>query len=128
MLPLTVSKICRISALFKAGSYKSYKNYMLELVTIQLLGIWGSMAVLSYLAESPLIGFSDRLHSTASSSSASLVNGSSYRNLADYVASASSVDAGHLRKEQELMKQNLVELSRQLEDVKDNLEGVTGVL
>ena len=28
VLPLTVSKICRISALFKAGSYKSYKNYI----------------------------------------------------------------------------------------------------
>ncbi len=28
MLPLTTDKICKASALFKAGGYKSYKNYI----------------------------------------------------------------------------------------------------
>ena len=113
---------------FRITGARTLSAWGLDPVTIQLLGRWGSMAVLSYLADSPLIGFSDRLHSTASSSTANLGDGSACRNLADYVASAPSVDTGHLHKEQELMKQNLLKLSRQLEDVKDNLEGVTGVL
>lgn len=86
------------------------------------------MAVLSYLADSPLIGFSDRLHSSTSSSSCARSDPGSGGNLAGYVTSAPSVESGHLREEQEIMRRNLVKLSNQLEDVKDNLEGVTAVL
>ena len=59
------------------------------------------MAVLSYLADSPLIGFSDRLHSGASSSSSTArPDPAAGGNLAGYVTSAPSVESGHLHKEQ----------------------------
>lgn len=65
----------------------------LDPVTIQLLGRWGSMAVLSYLAESPLIGFADRLRDSTSSSSLSGTALSSV-SLMDCVA-ASAMPSSH---------------------------------
>ena len=113
---------------FRITGARTLSAWGLDPVTIQLLGRWGSMAVLSYLADSPLIGFSDRLHSSTSSSSCARSDPGSGGNLAGYVTSAPSVESGHLREEQEIMRRNLVKLSNQLEDVKDNLEGVTAVL
>lgn len=46
---------------FRITGARTLSAWGLDPVTIQLLGRWGSMAVLSYLAESPLIGFADRL-------------------------------------------------------------------
>ena len=46
---------------FRITGARTLARHGLDCITIQLLGRWGSNAVLSYLAESPLDGFSERL-------------------------------------------------------------------
>ena len=71
---------------FRITGARALSAWGLDAVTIQLLGRWGSMAVLSYLAESPLVGFAERLQDTTFSSSSS--NTSSPANLVDCVIAA----------------------------------------
>ena len=78
---------------FRITAARTLSLWGLDLVTIQLLGRWGSMAVLSYLAESPLIGFADRLRDSTSSSSLSGTALSSV-SLMDCVA-ASAMPSSH---------------------------------
>lgn len=116
---------------FRITGARTLSAWGLDPVTIQLLGRWGSMAVLSYLAESPLIGFSDRLQSAstvAASSSSGLGKQFSRVKLSECVASAPCADTEHLHNEQEILRRELVEVTRQLEDVRDNLEGMAEVL
>eukprot|EP00435_Cladocopium_sp_Y103_P074311 s30_g48.t1 len=46
---------------FRITGARTLSSWGLDPITIQLLGRWGSNAVLSYLAETPLLSFSDRL-------------------------------------------------------------------
>ena len=51
---------------FRITGARTLASWGLDPITIQMLGRWGSSAVLGYLAETPLLGFSERLkgHST----------------------------------------------------------------
>ncbi len=50
------------------------------------------------------------------------------KDFTECVVSAWSADAEYLHKEQELMKRDLIKSARQLEDAKDNMEGMAEVL
>ena len=46
---------------FRITGARTLATWGLDQITMQLLGRWGSSAVLGYLAESPLLSFSERL-------------------------------------------------------------------
>lgn len=109
---------------FRITGARTLSAWGLDPVTIQLLGRWGSMAVLSYLAESPLIGFADRLKDTSLSSSSSSHSG-------ELVSLAECVTASAIPKPQdngvcnETIRRELNKLARDLENVRDDVEGIS---
>ena len=84
------------------------------------------MALLSYLAESPLIGFAERLQDTTSSSSSGATSSSG--SLVDCVA-ASPIPRSHdCDASGERIKSEINKLARELENVRDDIEGISQYL
>ena len=102
----------------------------LDAITIQLLGRWGSDAVLTYLAEAPLSNLGEKLHgplvrsrlTSLSSSSAPIQNDV----LANCVASKQMLDEHlELKSQLEDLTKQLADLKYRTSDIGSELEGVT---
>ena len=105
----------------------------LDPITVQLLGRWGSNAVLSYIAESPLNSVSDRLSNPLASQTIK-----SYTSGSTQLRPTELDDKAHVRQALEELKQfktdrcqfikTLDTINRRLEDVQDQLDGMGVVL
>ena len=105
---------------FRITGARTLSKWGLGPITIQLLGRWGSNAVLGYLAETPLLSFSDRLCNRIDS----LGNLSGFvksTDMEDADKAAASADRSELRREIE-------EIKKRLSDVASSLEGVSQVV
>eukprot|EP00435_Cladocopium_sp_Y103_P056907 s446_g19.t1 len=106
----------------------------LDPITIQLIGRWGSNAVLSYLAEAPLQGFHQRLGG-AMESYAPLQRERPLAFDYDITDLAKKVDVeslvrehNRLVKESDELKSEIVKLSNQPEDNEHKFEGIASAL
>lgn len=108
----------------------------LDAITIQLLGRWGTDAVLSYLAEAPLSNLGERLRGplkdsrlaaseTASSTSLALTDSS-----ANDCVLASQMLSEHveLKKTIKALTENYLGMSRSLEELSDQVDGIGHVI
>lgn len=111
---------------FRITAARTLSLWGLDPVTIQLLGRWGSMAVLSYLAESPLIGFADRLRDPTSSSSLSGTALSSV-SLMDCVAASAMPSSHDCDASNDRIRLEMDKLTRDMENVRvrDDIEGIS---
>ena len=106
---------------FRITGARTLASWGLDPITIQLLGRWGSNAVLGYLAETPLLSFSDRLSDRA---------GTTKRLGADLVR-ASDVDGNpgfDWSEEREKMREEISNLKMTVSDLATSLDGVSQVL
>ena len=110
-------------------------HHGLDPITIQLIGRWGSDAVLTYIAEAPPQGFADRI--ARSGLQAARIN--DQRSVRRALDTAGSLDLradlkGIVKemadqwKEQETLRQLIAELSRDASDTCHQLEGISIVL
>ena len=105
----------------------------LDPITVQLLGRWGSNAVLTYIAESPLSSLSDRLKAPlAERTMASAINGSSlpamgnFDDRAHYKKAIS--DCKEATSKSKEMMNMILDLTKQVGDMQDKLDGMSSVL
>ena len=113
---------------FRITGARTLSAWGLDPVTIQLLGRWGSMAVLSYLAESPLIGFADRLRDPNSIGGSATMEAQSSRSLAGSTVAAAAPCTQVLHVDSESIKSEMVKINKDLENIKDDLQGISHFL
>ena len=106
---------------FRITGARTLASWGLDPISIQLLGRWGSSAVLSYLAETPLLTFTDRL------------NSSQTKKLID--ASAVSVDnmelvecVKQLKLERDAQRKECREVSDRIENLSTAVDGIVQVI
>ena len=98
---------------FRITGARALARMGLDAITIQLLGRWGSDAVLSYLAEAPLANLGDKLKGTLSDN-----------RLAQHSSSSSSC---HLASERGIQWVGADEMMREHRNLKDQLESLARV-
>ena len=118
---------------FRITGARTLAHHGLDPITIQLIGRWGSDAVLTYIAEAPLQGFADRI--ARSGLQAARINDQrSVRRRALDTAGSLDLRAdlkgivkemADQRKEQETLRQLIAELSRDASDTCHQLEGIS---
>lgn len=94
---------------FRITGARTLSAWGLDPITIQLLGRWGSNAVLSYLAETPLLSFSDRL-----------TNRSAESHLSARHVAATDLDgrqSAEIVAEQDQLRRELRELKAEMSDL-----------
>ena len=102
---------------FRITGARTLAMWGLDPITIQLLGRWGSAAVLSYLSEAPLDSLVERLESTRHP-----------RQIVQPLAQAVRQDPSTLqneREERKLMLKHLQKVNHELEDLSIIVDGVT---
>lgn len=105
---------------FRITGARTLATWGLDPITIQLLGRWGSSAVLGYLAESPLLSFSERL---TGKSDGKMIH-------AEHVM-ASDMDGRNITEaaqERESLRREIAELKKQVGDLTMSLDGVVQVV
>ena len=105
---------------FRITGARTLASWGLDPITIQLLGRWGSSAVLGYLAETPLLAFSERLSDRAG-----------HQRLDARHIEATDLDGkltAHMLEERERYRNEIAELKSQVSDLATSLEGVSQVL
>ena len=114
---------------FRITGARTLCNWGLDPITIQLMGRWGSSAVLSYLAEAPLEGFHYRIGKPLNSSQ-ELVSSPEKITEMDARVGAESLVKEHNQPVacQQKMQESLDSVSRQVTDLEHQLEGVAIVL
>ena len=105
----------------------------LDAITVQLLGRWGSDAVLSDLSEAPLTNLGDRLREPMAGKKLQAVDLSSFqalRNPKDALVDAEAMCAEHISNREALkeMDKRLMAMGRELDSTKDALQGLTNVV
>lgn len=107
---------------FRITGARTLCEWGLDPITVQLLGRWGSSAVLSYLAESPLSTFSARLLPNATSDDDRPLA----RRLAEH--NQEQFDSQDDRHERRVLREQFAQLSKRFEDVTTAVEGMNEVL
>lgn len=105
---------------FRITGARTLSAWGLDPITIQLLGRWGPNAVLSYLAATPLLSFSDRL-----------TNRSAESHLSARHVAATDLDgrqSAEIVAEQDQLRRELRELKAEMSDLSTTLDGVSQVL
>ena len=104
---------------FRITGARTLAAWGLDPITIQLLGRWGSSAVLGYLAETPLLAFADRLGPNGNRKlSNKWISSTDADGLADHDA---AIERAQLRKE-------ISELRNRVSDLSAALDGVIEVV
>lgn len=117
---------------FRITGARLLASWGLDPITIQLLGRWGSMAVLTYLSESPLQDFADRLAGPLHSSHLnhgfphSVVSSHPSREWVDY--DAALLELRELRSLTRNMSKQIQDFLKQQESMRDELDGMATVL
>ena len=116
---------------FRITGARTLAKQGLDPITIQLIGRWGSDAVLSYIAESPLDGFADRLkreglQSMRISRDEAVTRAKATAAGLDAKAHLASIvsDLDRHRKEREELLKKLTKAEHDIEDINDKMEGV----
>lgn len=113
---------------FRITGARFLSSIGLDAITIQLLGRWGSDAVLTYLAEAPLQGLANRIRPLAQSSLKQEVrNQSDWRGnqLDERVKARRLLELEKERMEEvSAMKASLLSLERKTEDLGDAVQGM----
>ena len=104
---------------FRITGARTLASWGLDPITIQMLGRWGSSAVLSYLAETPLLGFSERLKGRVAGRKFIEANDIQEATFEDDV----SQDNGY-----EDLRRGLDSVQRSLEDLTIIVDGVSQVI
>eukprot|EP00435_Cladocopium_sp_Y103_P026632 s1576_g6.t1 len=114
---------------FRITGARTLCRWGLDPITIQLIGRWGSSAVLTYLSEAPLEGFHDRLAGGGDPRQVrpfqSLAR-EQFNTDVDQWIDVENLIAEHnaLAGETTKLKHDIARLSRQLEDTEHKLEGI----
>ena len=104
---------------FRITGARTLASWGLDPITIQLLGRWGSSAVLGYLAETPLLAFSERL------------GPNSNLKLSNALVASSDCDGRNdeeAQAERNRIRQEILELRNQISDISSALDGVTEIV
>ena len=104
---------------FRITGARTLASWGLDPITIQMLGRWGSSAVLSYLAETPLLGFSERLKGRST--------GRKFLDAND-IQEVNYEAGGSRDGELEEFRNNLENVQRSLEDLTIVVDGVSQVI
>ena len=105
---------------FRVTGARTLSAWGLDPITIQLLGRWGSSAVLGYLAETPLLSFSERLS-----------NRSNLHHLTPGHIQATDIDGQAMtdaRLERDSLRGEIVMLKNKVSDLTTSLDGVSQAL
>ena len=106
---------------FRITGARTLASWGLDPITIQLLGRWGSSAVLGYLAETPLLSFSDRLPDRTGEMKR-LVAG-------DVKASDMDGNTGEdWSEDRERMREEIANLRKEVSELATSLDGVSQVV
>ena len=114
---------------FRITGARMLSTLGLDPITVQLLGRWGSQAVLSYLAEAPLSSMAERMGSKTlnkwvSSSSGPPAGEMDIRGTADKALT----ETRNLKKRLEEQLQRITALERSADDTSDQVEGIATYL
>lgn len=104
---------------FRITGARTLASWGLDPITIQMLGRWGSSAVLSYLAETPLLGFSERLKGRSA--------GKKFIEATD-IQESNHDDIAYQDDRYEDLKNSLDSVQRSLEDLTTIVDGVSQVI
>ena len=104
---------------FRITGARTLASWGLDPITIQMLGRWGSSAVLSYLAETPLLGFSERLRGRST--------GKKFIEAKDIQDATNEVEVSHDHGYDDL-RSDLNNVQRSLEDLAVIVDGVSQVI